>query len=51
MAFWRGVQCPRRRPAVVVVNAYLMAHLYHAIPNRWDPLRVLADPARIGGHG
>lgn len=40
-SFTTAVQCPRRRPWVVVTTAYLVAHLYHGIPDRYDPLRRL----------
>jgi hypothetical protein len=40
-AFTTAVMCPRRRPWVVASTAYLLLHLYHGIPDRYDPLRRL----------
>jgi hypothetical protein len=40
-AFTTAVTCPRRRPWVVASTAYLVLHLYHGIPDRYDPLRRL----------
>lgn len=41
MAFWRAVQQPRHRPWVTAVWVYVTLHLYHRIPDRYDPLRVI----------
>jgi hypothetical protein len=38
-AYWHAVQSPLRKWPTIVMWAYLTAHLFHLIPDRWDPLR------------
>jgi len=40
-AFWRAVRNPRKRWLVIVLWAYVTAHLFHLLPQRFDPLRRL----------
>jgi hypothetical protein len=40
-AWWRAVQHPRRRWPVTLIWAYLTGHLFHLVPERFDPLRRL----------
>jgi hypothetical protein len=40
-AFTTAMSDPKRRPWVVAVTVYLVAHLYHGIPDRYDPLRCI----------
>jgi hypothetical protein len=44
-AFYRSFSHPVRRMPLLVLWAYLTAHLFHLLPERWDPLR------RLGGFG
>lgn len=39
MSFWRAIKDPYRRWPTILVWVYLTAHLFHLIPDRWDPLR------------
>mgnify|MGYP000996467184 CR=1 FL=1 len=41
MSFWRAVCHPYHRPWVTAVWVYVTLHLYHAIPDRYDPLRMM----------
>lgn len=38
LAFAKGIHHPLHRPWVVVLWAYITAHLFSFIPRRWDPL-------------
>lgn len=40
-AFWRAMKHPYHRPWVTFAWVYVTAHLYHAIPDKWDPLRAI----------
>lgn len=42
-AFYRAVRHPVRRFPLVLLWAYLTAHLFHLLPDRWDPLRRAGD--------
>lgn len=42
-SYWRAVCHPVRRWPTLALSGYLAAHLLHAIPDRYDPLR------RLGG--
>ena len=39
MAFYEAVRHPRRRWPVIAAWGYLTAHLFHLIPDGFDPLR------------
>jgi hypothetical protein len=51
MAFWRAVRTPRKRWVVIVVWAYITVHLFHLIPERFDPLRRLDNLTKGGKWG
>ena len=40
-AFYRASQNPVKRTLLAALWAYLTAHLFHLLPDRWDPLRRL----------
>lgn len=40
-AFFNAVRHPRKRWPVIAVWAYLTAHLFKLLPERYDPLRRL----------
>lgn len=40
MAFYRSLRHPRHRLGTISLWAYITAHLFHVIPDRFDPLRV-----------
>lgn len=42
-AFYRAFRHPVHRFPVLVMWAYLTAHLFHLMPDRWDPLRRLGE--------
>lgn len=42
MAFYRSLRHPRHRLGTITLWAYITAHLFHAIPDDYDPLRRLA---------
>lgn len=50
-AFWRAICHPWHRPWVVGVWAYITLHLFHGIPDRFDPLRCLLDRNYMVGRG
>lgn len=40
-SFWRAVQNPKRRWPLILLWVYITLHLFHGIPERFDPLRRL----------
>lgn len=40
-AFWRAMQDPKKRWPVIVAWLYITVHLFHILPDRFDPLRRL----------
>lgn len=46
-AFWRAVQHPKNRWGVIALWAYITCHLFHAIPDKYDPLRRLDKPLKL----
>lgn len=38
-AFYRAFRHPVKRFPLILLWAYLTAHLFHLMPERWDPLR------------
>lgn len=38
-AFYKGLEHPVKRWQVVALWGYITAHLFHCIPDEWDPLR------------
>ncbi len=41
MSFWAAIGSPVRRWPTIALWVYLTAHLFHLIPERFDPLRQL----------
>ena len=42
-AFYRAFRHPVRKFPVLAMWAYMTAHLFHLLPDRWDPLRRAGD--------
>ena len=41
-AFWRAYRDPWRRWTTIGLWAFITAHLFHLVPAKYDPLRVVA---------
>jgi hypothetical protein len=46
-AFTRSVKHPRTRPAVVASWAILTAHLFGALPERYDPFKIFIKRVKV----
>ena len=42
-AFWRGVTSSKHRVWVIPLWSALTAHLFHLVPKKYDPLRVIVE--------
>ena len=50
-AYWRAVQNPWRRWPTIVFWGYLTVHLFHGLPDRYDPFRRFLAEVERSRHG